>query len=111
MNALRAQHAGGRRVFRPPNPDPGPHLVQSSTAPRRDVLSNDALPPPALVDGVIGACARKRRSLTSRNPAPRGPDHSTERSGPLRFPTVSSTHLEERSMSYQPDTLAIHAGQ
>jgi O-acetylhomoserine (thiol)-lyase len=50
-----------------------------------------------------------RAAAAERNlpePGTRDPDHSTERSGSLRFPI-----LEERSMSYQPDTLAIHAGQ
>ena len=74
MHALRAHQAGGRRVW---PPDTERELL---TAASRDVLSNDALLPLSGVDGVIGACARKRRGLTSatRHPRP-GPLHRAVR--------------------------------
>ena len=43
----------------------------------------------------------------SRNPAPEARTTPLERSGPLRFPSLE----EHAACHYQPDTLAIHAGQ
>ena len=104
MIALRAHHAGGRRASAT-RIELGLEPDALSDAADRDVLSTDALPPPRWVDGAIGACTRTRRRLDRPHPAPEA--RTTPKSGPGLF--VSTSRGDP--MPYQPDTLAIHAGQ
>src|SRR5689334_7574566 len=98
-HALRAHPAGGRRARR------------LFTHPERSCVLARSAVVRCLVFPHRGGRRRRRtrgEAVEHRIPHPGTEARTTPRSGPG---LTVSRHLEEHRMSFQPDTLAIHAGQ